>query len=173
MSFYAWFGIAVVVLATGLIWLFWKLFAVQAPAPASPEWVAALSPSRYAPMKRLLLEDDFLYLRTMPGVTPAVAARLRSERVQLFRSYFKRLKKDFARLESTAKAMLVSGAATPELSNALFEQRLRFTRSCFSVELHLALYRAGVTGVDVRGLLGALEGLRGAMQAPVSVGAAA
>lgn len=169
MTFYLLFAAVVAALTLSLFWLFWRLHRAGQQPVADLEWALSFSAARYAPMRRLLREADFRFL----GLHSRAAESLRAERLRLFRLYLRRVKLDFSKLEAAGKAILIAGAGGPELSNALFQQRLAFTAACFAVEFRLALYRAGLSSVDAGDLLGAVETLRSALRPPAFSPAAA
>src|SRR5579872_4117607 len=66
----------------------------------------SFSPLHYEPMKRLLSEEDFNFLKSRPGVGPALVRRLRAQRRKAFRTYLCELASDFHRLHEEARMML-------------------------------------------------------------------
>src|ERR1035437_9538025 len=75
---------AVVVLAR-------KLAFTDTSLPLTAEWIDKLSIENYRPMMHLLDAGEVEFLRSQPGFTPEMAAKLRMERSQVFRGYLRRL----------------------------------------------------------------------------------
>jgi hypothetical protein len=126
------------------------------------EHLAVLTPEKYRPMERLLLEEDFRFLSSQPGFSPGLGRRFRTERRRIFRGYLRNLRKDFGRL-SLACQMLVIHAAEDrqDLAAAVIRQRLMFGLGVVAVEGRLVLYTLGLGTVDVRNLVESLETMQG------------
>jgi hypothetical protein len=144
--------------------------------PLTAEWIDELSIERYRPMMRLLDSGDLEFLRSQPGFTPRMATKLRVQRCQIFRGYLRCLNGDFTRVCSAIKLlMLQSGHDRPDLAGVLVQHQMMFTYGMATVCFRLFLYRYGVCGVDVTGLvknfdLMRLE-LRSLVPATLSMGA--
>jgi hypothetical protein len=129
--------------------------------PVTAEWIDELSIERYRPMMRLLDGEDVAFLRTQPGFTPRMAAKLRQQRCQIFRGYLRRLNSDFARICSAIKlVMLQSQHDRPDLATALIRHQAMFAAGMIMVEFRLSLYRWGICGVDVAGLVKIFDVMR-------------
>ena len=124
------------------------------------QWLDDFSVERYRPMERLLTPEDDEFLRSQPGHSPALSARLRSERRRLFRRYLRSLRRDFARLHRVARLIvLYSPVDRPDLAEALWRIRVSFLMAVVAVEWRLMLHVVGARGVDVRTLLDTVKGL--------------
>jgi len=125
----------------------------------------SFSLARYEPMKRLLSEEDFEFLKRLPGTRPAMVRRLRAQRRRVFRAYLCELASDFNRLHRDARLLL---AAAPEeysgLVSVLMGVQMRFWSALARAEIRLTAHAVGIGNIDVRGLLGPLEALSAAVQ---------
>jgi len=138
---------AVVVLAR-------KLAVRDTSLPLTAEWIDELSVERYRPMMRLLDAGDPEFLRSQPGFTPAMAAKLRIERCRIFRGYLRCLRTDFQRVCAALKLlMLHSSYDRPDLAGVLVYHQLMFECGMVLVGFRLFLYRFGLCGVDVTHLV--------------------
>jgi len=112
-------------------------------------------------MLRILESDDFQYLRTQKGYTPAMGRRLRNERADAFVGYLKMLQVDFNRVATALELMVAqSSHDRPELASALVHRRLTFACGMLEVRVRIALFRAGFHGVDAAALIRMFDGLR-------------
>jgi hypothetical protein len=126
------------------------LRAVSA-APAAP------APNRYAPMLRLLSDEDLEFV----AGNKKLLRRLRTRRRQIFRDYLRCLTKDYGRLLAGLRAAMVrSGVDRPDLARALARNQLLFVLAVSRIELRLQLHALGIGKVDVSGLVQAMEQLR-------------
>jgi hypothetical protein len=115
---------------------------------------------RYRPMLRLLSDADFDFV----AANPVLRRTIRARRREMFRGYLRCLTKDYARLLSGIRRMMVeSGVDRPDLAKALAKNRMMFTFALCRIEVHLQLHALGVGKVDVSGLVEALDALRGAV----------
>lgn len=153
-----------------------RVLSDKTDLPLNTEWIDDLSIERYRPMMRLLDARDIEFLRTQPGFTPRIAARLRAKRCQIFREYLRCLSADFNRVCMALKVlMLQSGHDRPDLAAALVRSQVRFVFGVMAVQVRLVCFRFGVCGVSVSGLVGTFDGLRIELRAlvPADAGAAA
>jgi len=119
------------------------------PAPSGPE--------RYRPMLRLLSQDDL----ALVGKNSVLAAKLRRERIAIFRDYLRCITKDYGRLLGSIRELMVASTEDrPELAGALYKYQFSFAVAVCRIELSLQLYRMGVGTVDCSGLVLALDQLR-------------
>jgi hypothetical protein len=141
-------------LAVALFLLLRKLAFNGHSLPLTAEWIDELSVERYRPMMRLLDGADLEFLRSQPGFTPRMAARLRMQRCQIFRGYLRCLNGDFQRVCAAIKVlMLQSREDRPDLAGLMVQQQMRFACEMGLVYCRLFLYRWGLCGVDVTGLV--------------------
>jgi hypothetical protein len=112
-------------------------------------------------MLRLLSKEDDEFLASECGYSGSQIRKARAERRRIFRAYLKNLSRDFSRLHYAARILLLDSTEDrSDLAAKLLQTRLAFAWGLISIEYHLALHAAGIGEVDVRGLLGSLEGLR-------------
>ncbi len=115
--------------------------------------------NRYQPMLRLLSDADLEFAST----SPVLRGKIRAQRRELFRSYLSCLTRDYARLLSGIRRIMVeSGVDRPDLTKALAKNRFMFALALCRIEIHLQLHVLGIGKVDVSGLVEALDALRGA-----------
>ena len=97
---------------------------------------------------------DVESLRSQPGFTPGMAAKLRIERCRVFRGYLSCLRTDFQRVCAALKLlMLHSRYDRPDLASTLVHQQVMFECGMVVVGFRLFLYRWGLGGVDVTDLV--------------------
>src|SRR5690349_16597360 len=124
-----------------LVVLVRKAVAPGANLPVTAEWIDELSVDRYRPMLRLLDGDDLEFLRTQPGFSPRMAAKLRSQRCQIFRGYLRCLNADFSRVCAAIKiVMLQSRRDRPDLATALIRHQMLFAAGMLIVHCRLVLF---------------------------------
>ena len=141
-------------LALAVVMLARKLALTDTSLPLTPEWIDELSIERYRPMLHLLDAGDLKFLRSQPGFTPGMAAKLRLERSQVFRGYLRCLRTDFQRVCAAHKLlMLHSRYDRPDLAGVLVHRQLMFECGMLLVSSRLFLYRWGLCGVDVTDLV--------------------
>ena len=144
----------VLALAAAVVILARKLASTDTSLPLTAEWIDELSIERYRPMMHLLDGGDAEFLRSQPGFTPGMAAKLRIERCQVFRGYLRCLRTDFQRVCAALKLlMLHSRDDRPDLAGVLVHQQLMFECGLVLVGFRLFLYRFGLCGVDVTDLV--------------------
>jgi hypothetical protein len=93
--------------------------------------------------------------------------RLRLQRVEIFRGYVRCLGRDFTRVSSALKLLMVHGAVDRSaLAGLLLKQRMLFSVHMMSIEARLVLHTfgLGVPTVDVQRLVEALDMLRTQLQ---------
>ena len=153
----------VLALVVGLGFSFaWSFRRLLAPA-ADFSRLAEFSVETYRPMERLLLEDDFHFLRWQTGFAPDLEKRLRADRRRVFRAYLRGLTADFRLLHRAARILVSQHPEDrPDLAAGLVRQQLLFWWR-LSV-IHTRLWLSAVPGVDlqvdVRGLLRPVEWFR-------------
>lgn len=129
--------------------------------PATAEWISELETDRYRPMLRLLADDDLNFLRSQPGFTPAMAKRLRAQRIRLFRDYLGNLENDFNRVCSLLKVILVqSNEDREDLAGLILRNQITFVLGMVRIRASIMLYSLGICSIDVSDLLKLFNGLR-------------
>jgi len=138
-----------------------KVVSAGSELPLDSQWIAELSVERYRPMMRLLDERDLKFLRSQPGFTPRMEAKLRTQRCQIFRGYLRGLEADFRRVCTAVKVlMLQSQLDRPDLASVLVRNQAAFALGVATVNVRLILYRWGLGGVDVSVLVKTFDAMR-------------
>jgi hypothetical protein len=163
-------------LVTAVVVMARKLASADGSLPLTAEWIDDLSIERYRPMMHLLDGGDLESLRSQPGFTPGMAAKLRRQRCQIFREYLRHLNADFQRVCAVLKIlMLHSCHDRPDLAGTLVHHQVMFACGMIMVYFRLVLYRWGLCGVDVADLVKIFDlmrlELRRLVPATVAVGA--
>jgi hypothetical protein len=149
--------------------LIWKMMSSIRVRSVDPEWLKNFSVSSYRPMERLLDEDDITFLKEHSGYEPGMEDRLRSDRLRVFRMYLKNLGRDFNRLHYALRLIVLHATEdSPELAKTLIKQKLVFLMSFAAVHVRLELYRYGISGVDVHGLISTLDTMQHELQSMMS-----
>lgn len=130
-------------------------------ASLSPDWLFQFSVDRYRPMLRLLDDQDFLLLRTQPGFTPDMPARIRLQRCQIFRQYLDFLHGDFQQVVGSLKMVMAQSCNDrPELARVLVRMQILFVLGMFLIRLRLVLYRWGLAKVNISPLISMFDFVR-------------
>ncbi len=152
--------------AVGLALLFsailaFRLRANRASAAGDTRWIEDFSMERYRPMQRLLEAADYAFITGQAGCRSGVTAALRRERRQIMRSYLRRLRADFSRIQSIAKLRMAnSPGERHHMPFFLAKQSLVFRAGVITLEAALAFdAMGGFVAVDVRPLLHSTEAL--------------
>lgn len=151
---------AAVVTVVGGVFLimFWRLALRSDAQPPDPVWLNRFSLETYAPMERLLDRTDFAFLASHPGSNPDILKKLLRRRKKLFKKYLGLLARDFNRLVTLGKLMLVHSAEDKaELGHELWRLQLAFYSGLLLVRCKLAIYPWGWTAVDVPRLVHSLD----------------
>jgi hypothetical protein len=136
--------------------------------PVTAEWIDELSIERYKPMMRLLDASDFEVLRSQPGYSPRMAARLRAERCLIFRGHLRSLNMDFGRVCMALKIVMVqSEQDRPDLAALLMHHQMMFTCGMIMVQARLFLFRWGNCTVDVTSMVKIFDVMRGELRSLV------
>jgi hypothetical protein len=148
-------GILFLIVVIGIASRFFLKFRMLRAADSLPATTNIAG--RYRPMVRLLSDEDIQFVTG----NKVAAKALRTERRKLFRRYLACLTKDYARLLSGIRMVMVqSGVDRPDLARALAKNRVMFALGICNVEFRLALHAAGIGQVDISGLVGAFDTLR-------------
>src|ERR1035437_4750404 len=97
----------VLALAAAVVVLARKLAFPGTSLPLTAEWIDELSIERYRPMMHLLDDGDVELLRSQPGFTPGMAAKLRLERCRVFSGYLRSVRTDFQRVCAGLKRLMM------------------------------------------------------------------
>ena len=161
-------------LAVAVVVLACKLAFTDTSLPLNAEWIDKLSIEHYRPMMHLLDAGDVRFLRTQPGFTPGMEAKVRTERCWVFRGYLRCLRTDFQQVCAALKFLMVhSRYDRPDLASVLIHQQVMFECGMALVGLRLFLYRWGLCGVDVADLIGIFDLMRLELRRLVPASAAA
>ena len=156
-----------VLLGLAFVVLFRTLASGRQKMAAPGDWDSIFSPSRYKPMERLLDPVDYSFLQSQAGFSRRIVRRLRARRVEIFRGYMRCLGRDFSRVSSALKLVMVHGSMDRSaLMGLLLKQRMQFSLHMISLESRLVLHSFGmsVPTVDVQSLVDALDTLRTQLQ---------
>lgn len=154
-------AVVFVLIVAALVLSFRRLASPGKEALPSGEWWANFSLEKYRPMERLFAPEEYQFLAAQPGFTPALARRFQAERRKIFRRYLRCLSRDFDRLYTATKLLLLTASEDrSELALALWKQRMSFKLGLASVHAQLALQTLGLGTVQVHGLVRALERMR-------------
>lgn len=144
-----------------LVLLFRQLAVVRRRPRVPQDWTPDLAFDRYRPMFRLLDSDEVRFLSSQPGSTPALVARFRRQRCELFRGYLRSLERDFQMAsDALVMVMVQSPIDRRDLVRALVASRLKFTLGVVRVRCRLLCYRWNVGAESVANLVGLFEGLQ-------------
>jgi len=152
-------SIAVVFLAAAFAFVFSRLASRVDPEAGAAEWLDGFSLENYAPMRRLLEQSDFEFLKKQPGFHPALAKRLHAERRRVFIDYLWLMTADFNQLLKIGRLMLVSSNVDrPEFARDLGRHRNRFYFTVCAIRCKLALAPLGfrVEGPELLNSLGSM-----------------
>jgi hypothetical protein len=154
-------AIALTLLGACFAGLFWRLASRVDARQCTAEWLDSFSLESYAPMERLLGEDDAGFLASQPGYRPEIVRCLMVERRRIFAAYLGDLVRDFNQLVGIGKFMIVYSAEDrQEFAHRLWRQQVRFYSAVCSVRLRLALYPLGWSGESAHRLITSLTALR-------------
>jgi hypothetical protein len=137
-------------------------FVLARPNLDSPNWLTEVCSDRYRPMLRLLDGRDLEFMRSQPGVTPAMLSRLRHERCRIFRGYLHCLTADFRRVCWAVKIlMLQSHQDRPDLAALLLRTQFSFGCAVCAMHVRVTLHAWGLGTVNISGLLRQFDFVRG------------
>jgi len=152
---------AVLLIAFGFLLIIHRLAHSKPDAVPDLDWCRNFSVAKYRPMERLFLEDDYEFLAAQPGSNRRILRNLRAERRRIFLRYLRALGRDFDRLHSAAKILVVhSPEDMADLAKVLMRQKLMFEYLLAMMQCRLALQSFGIGTVDARPLVGVLDSLR-------------
>ena len=144
-----------------LIRLIQSMAAAGRSLPVTAQWIDELSVERYRPMMHLLDGADLEFLRSQPGFTSKSAAKLRTQRSQIFRGYLRCLSSDFGRVCGAIKLLMMhSTYDRPDLAAVLLRNQWMFACGVLAINFRLVLYRFGICGVDVSSLVRLFDSMR-------------
>ena len=150
--------------ALALVFLYRKLSS-QPDSEVAVDQCLVLSLEKYRPMERLLQEDDFRFLAAQPGFSPQLGRRFRTERRRIFRSYLRNLRRDFSRLSSAFRILIVHSVEDRgDLAKSLMRMRVMFAFGMLAVEGRLLMHAAGMGAVNVSGLVASLDTMQAQMR---------
>lgn len=156
-----------VLLGFAFVVLFRRLSSGGKKLAMPGDWDSIFAPSRYKPMERLLDPVDSHFLQAQPGYSRRIGRRLRARRIQIFRGFVGCLGRDFSRVSSALKLVMVQGSVDcSALAGLLLKQRLLFSLHMMTIEARLVLHSFGLgaPAVDVQSLVNGLDTLRTQLQ---------
>lgn len=146
-----------VIFGASVAFLVFCLGTRRASRVPDAEWLRNFNVGRYRPMLRMLSEEDPGFLAAQ-GLDAAAIRRIRQERREVFRVYLDNLVRDFNLLHSAARAVLLASPVDrPEFAERLIRLRIDFQRAVLVVRFRLLLHSVGLSHVDVRELVHAIE----------------
>lgn len=113
-------------------------------------------------MERLLSAEDYRFVATHRGCDRKMARKVRANRILVFRGYARCLGRDFARVSSALKMLMVHAPADrSSLAGLILKQQLLFTMNMTAIEFRLVLHSFGwsAPNVDVRSLVESLDAM--------------
>ena len=145
--------------------LLYRKLSSQPDSEVAVDQCLVLSLEKYRPMERLLQEDDFRFLAAQPGFSPQLGRRFRTERRRIFRSYLRNLRRDFSRLSSAFRILIVHSVEDRgDLAKSLMRMRVMFAFGMLAVEGRLLMHAAGMGAVNVSGLVASLDTMQAQMR---------
>jgi hypothetical protein len=159
-------------LGLAFLFLFKTLLSGDRKEARPGDGEAIFAPARYKPMERLLDPVDHDFLASQRSHSRRMMRRFRANRIAIFRGYARCLGRDFARVSSALKTLMVHASADRSaLAGLLLRQQLMFSYAMFSLEVRLTLHSFGwsAPSVDVRKLVGALDAMRAQLRALTAV----
>lgn len=131
------------------------------PAVNPLDWWESFSAASYAPMLRLLDNRDYTFLASQKGYKPAIARRLRRQRIGVFQSYLAGMIRDFERLMKVARVIAVFAHEDQTHFAAEWSAlRWRFYGSVIAIEARVTLNWLGIpVTVNAREPLASLQRL--------------
>jgi hypothetical protein len=159
MLFPALLVIGLLSLAAAIAAVAWWFGSAGVRTLPEADWLRTFSAVRYRPMLRMLAEDDYRWLAAQ-GLDPQSIRRLRSERRKIFGTYLQNLVRDFDRLHTAARMLLLAAPEDrPDLAARLVTVRIQFQRALLRVRFQLLLHDLGFRNVDVSGLVSGIEAM--------------
>ena len=157
-----------VLLAVVFLCLFRTLMSGGRTEALPGDLASIFTPSRYMPMERLLDPVDHEFLASQPSYSRRMGRRFRANRIAAFRGYARCLGKDFSRVSSALKAVMIHASTDRSaLAGLLLKQKLTFSYAMMTLEVKLALHSIGWSAptVDVRDLIGTLDAMSAQLRA--------
>lgn len=138
----------------------WRFLTYRQPETNS-DWLSEFDFSRYAVLANLFHPSDFEFLKSQPGYSPDLSARLKADRLKIAESYLSQLERDVRRLLNFANyAAAHSGVDHDGLSAFLLKQEARFTLTLLVLRTEMTLMKLGVWHqISFDGLLESLRPL--------------
>jgi hypothetical protein len=134
----------------------------EPPDVFSPEWDRSL--------QRLLGEADERFPRLNPSGSPRTDLESRLLRVRIFRGYMLQLFDQARRIMRALKLIIVTSETDrSDLASAVLKLQILFAVSVISIEIKLALYRIGWSGIDATSMIGSLSAMRAQLQSSVAL----
>jgi hypothetical protein len=120
-------------------------FLVNRETQPSSEWLEHFDFSRYLILNQLLHPQDFDFLARQPGYTPALGARLKSERLKITGMYLRQLEIDARYLLNLASYHASASMADErDFSAMLLKTEFHFAATMTMLRCKLKLMRFGL-----------------------------
>src|SRR5712691_10100392 len=156
--------LALVPIGAALVFLF-RTLSSRSSSDISVDGCLVLPPGKYRPMERLLQKDDFRFLAAQSGFSPQLGRRFRTERRRIFRAYLRNLRRDFSRLSSAFRILIVHSVEDRgDLAKSLMRMRVMFAFGMLAVEGRLLMHAAGMGAINVSGLVASLDTMQAQMR---------
>ncbi len=136
-------------------------FLLSREIEPTSDWLNRYDFSRYSALASLLQPQDFEFLRTQPGYTPELSARLKADRLKIAECYLSQLERDVRLLLNFANhALALSGEDRDGLSAFLLKQEVSFAANLTLLRAEIALMKLGLLHqISFDGLLESLRPL--------------
>jgi hypothetical protein len=122
----------------------WKFLTSRGEQPGA-DWLNDFDLSRYSVLDNLFHPRDFEFLRSQPGYTPELSARLKADRLKIAEGYLSQLERDVRMLLTFAnRAAAQSDSDHDQLSAFLLKQEAKFIWNLLSLRMQIALMRIGL-----------------------------
>lgn len=144
---YAFVAVLCLVLAVAVtaILPIWKFLLSRGEQQPAADWLNGFDLSRYTVLDNLFHPRDFEFLKSQPGYTPQLSARLKADRLKIAESYLSQLECDVRKLLTFANgAAARSGADHDQLSAFLLKQEAKFAWNLLNLRMQIALMKLGI-----------------------------
>jgi hypothetical protein len=162
-------GAVSILLGTAFTALFRSLISGERLNPLPDEPTNVFSPEWDLNLERLLVQADRRFPRLYPG-DPRAGQESRKMQVRIFRGYMRQLFDQARRILRALKLIIITSETDrSDLASAVIKLQILFAFSVISVEVKLALYRIGWSGIDANSLCGSLSAVRAHLQSFVTL----
>jgi hypothetical protein len=157
-------GAVLMLLATAFTNLLRRLVSGDRLNPLADEPTDVFSEEWDRHLERLLGQADERFPRPHPG-NPRADEESRKIRVRIFRGYMLQLFDEARRILRALKLVIITSETDrSDLASAVLKLQILFVVGAVSVEVKLALYQFGWSGMDASSLTGSLSAVRAQLQ---------